>query len=97
MKTLFEMEVAYDIGDAENGIVVRECTDYYDCSVNLFQPITDIYNEVREEYYKQYADEEGFIGCKVVRLIPEDEAVEIRKECGFYDDYQYIGGDVIFN
>ena len=96
MMTLFELEVAYDVGGPEDGIVVRECTDYYDCSVNLFQPITDIYNEVREQYYLTYGDAEDFIGCKVVRLIPEDEAEKIRKECGFYDDYQYIDGEVMW-
>lgn len=94
MKTLFELKVAYDVGDAESGIIVRECTDYYDCDVNLFQPITDIYNEVNERYRMEYADGESFIGCTVVRLVPEDEAKTIRDECGFYDDYQYLANEI---
>ena len=96
--TLFEMKVAYDVGGPESGIVVKECTDYFDCAVNLFQPEADIYNAVVKAYLKEYGDDEGdgFIGCRVERLVPEDEAETIREECGFYDDYQYIGGEVIW-
>lgn len=86
MKTLFEMNVAYDIGDAESGMLVVETTDYYDCEVDIFQSMEDIFDYVQKQYHREYADNDEFVGCTVVRLIPESEAEDIRKECGFYDE-----------
>lgn len=79
MRTLFEMVNYTDIGDAESGPIVREATDYYDAEVNLFQPLAHIKKEVLDKYM-EYTKDCGFIGADVVRIVPEDEAADIRKD-----------------
>ena len=93
-KTLFEMTVAYDIGGAEDGMIVQECTDYFDCNINLSQSESDIFKQVENEYRKEFADEfSGFVGCKVKRRVSEDEAEIIREAAGFYD---YLDAGIMY-
>lgn len=79
MRTLFEMVNYSDIGDAESGPIVRECTDYYDVEVNLSQPPEKIRKEVLDKYM-EYTKDCEFISADVVRIVPEDEAADIRKD-----------------
>lgn len=87
-KTMFEIGVGYDIGDAETGPLVKDCKDFYECEVNIFQPMENIFEDVRKKYLEEYQNDE-MIGVHVVRLVPVDEAEKLRKELYDFDEEGY--------
>jgi len=79
IKVMFEVKNYTDIGDAESGPILREGTDYFEAEVNLFQPIEEIFKEALRQYMEYTADCR-FIGAKVIRLVSNDEAKEIKRD-----------------
>lgn len=88
MKTLFEIEIARDIGDIESGMLVTTCNDYYDCKVNLSQPIKKLFKEVEKRYLSECGDGD-IIGVNVKRAVPESEANDIRRDMYDFDNVGY--------
>ena len=95
LMTMFEIAAGYECGGPEDGMMCREGRGEFECEVNLFQPIEKIYEEVEAQYRELCENEPGFLGCRCIRIIPKDEADEIRKYWKWLDEH-CIDGDVIF-
>ncbi len=82
--TMFELEVGQDIGDIESGPLVQTGTDYYETSINLSQPLEQMFEEVRKRYLDEY---QGYVDwANVKRIVPRDEAKRIREDMCLEDD-----------
>ena len=93
--TMFEMVAGYECGGPEDGMMCHEGRGEFECEVNLFQPIEKIYEEVEAQYSELCKDDPDFLGCRCIRIIPKDEADEIRKYWKWLDEH-CIDGEVIF-
>lgn len=93
MKHLFLMAIGLESGGPEDGMMCSTHTDIYDCEVNLFQPIEDMFREVEQKYTKEFGDDPQFIGCKVKRIFSLEEERGIRALWA-WEDAHCIDGNV---
>ena len=87
MKVMFEIVAGYECGGPEDGMMVREGSCEYETDVNLFQPLEKLFKQVEDEYRSLYGDDEDFLGCRVIRIIPHDEANKIREQWKLAEEY----------
>lgn len=94
---IFELYVGYECGGPEDGMMVREGVGTLVGTMSLSDYIKqyglNLADKVEAEYRKLYKDEADFIGCRFKRIIPEDEAKQLR-EMWAWEETHCIDGNV---
>ena len=94
MMTMFEIITGYECGGPEDGMMCRSGYCEYESDVDMSQPLEDVYEQVAAEYRELCKDEPDFLGSRVARIIPEDEAAKVREYWKWVDEHSDGEGNV---